>query len=429
MSLVSVLENPIYAFQYPEGVNIVDTLVVRRLGAYNNETSPENIIIGATSNVNIEASENIQFYVKPTGTFDMFTTLVGDQRTDTKILEVSAPALDSTLITTVDQNLEVRGGDAQRTTIVSHTTMLKGVDGSNQFLDLPVGEVFYFGNEVNIDRGLQVTGNVVVGKSMLVSDHLITYGNIYGSNIGLWRNVDSNVAENSNVSQVGFGFRVNSNHQLELVKYSKFAEKTICKKVAIFGQAKFNETMCNDDGIEVYSKINDILGQTNLPEMPNTIGLTVDLTQPIQTYWETGPAGIFYNAGNVGISNNNPQYALDVGGEAHFATIQTDMAVIQQTSTTSDARLKNIIGNKSPNECFNTINNLNVKRYSFKNNADAVVDGFIAQEVEQVFPTAITQRKFGDLEDCRVIDYNQIIANLVGAVQYLSDIVVDIQSQ
>lgn len=431
MSLVSVLENPIYSFQYPEGMNIVDTLVVRRLGAYDaTDSGAQTMVIGATSNVNIEAAENIQLFVQPSGTVDLYTSTTSDAtRSDTKILEFSAPSVDRTLITTTNQDLEVRGGDAQSTTLLSHSTFLKGVDGSNQFIDLPVGEVFYFGNEVNIDQGLQVTGNAVIGRSMLVNDHIIAYGNIYGSNLGLWRALDSNLAENSNISQVGYGFRVNQSHQLELVKYSSFADKTIAKKVAVFGQTKFNESMSNDNGLEMYTKLDDILGQTNLPDMPNAVGLTVDLTKPIQTYWATGPAGIFYNAGNVGISNNNPEYTLDVGGTGRFISLATDMAVIQQTTTTSDYRLKDVHGVKSPNDCFNAINSLRVTRYSFKNNSSVTLDGLIAQEVEQVFPTAVSQAKYGVLDDCKMIDYNQIVANLIGAVQYLSDIVLDMQSQ
>ena len=431
MSLVSVLESPTYTFQYPEGMNIVDTLIVRRLGAYDSDiTGPQSMVIGATSNMNIEAANDIRMFLPSSGTMDVFTTSYDQNtRSDIKVLEVSAPSLDTTLITTSNQTLEVRGGDLQSSTTVSHTSFIKGIDGSNQFINLPVNEAFYFGNEVNIDQGLQVSGNAIIGRSLLVNDHLITYGNIFGSNLNLWRSIDSNIPENSNISQVGYGFRVNGNHQLELVKYSKFANKTVAKKVAVFGQAKFTEAMTSEQGIE-YNSINDILGQTNLPDMPDASNLTVDLSQPIQTYWTAGAAGIYYNGGNVGIANNNPEFALDVGAEARFVSLSADLTVIRQSTTTSDARLKENITSKSPSDCFDAINSLRVTRYNFKNDENATVfDGLIAQEVEEIFPHAVTQKKYDNLEDCRLIDYNQIIVNLIGAVQHLSDMVADMRAR
>lgn len=428
MSLVSVLENPNYDFQYPEGFNIVESLVVRHLGAYSStiDGGGQDLHIGATSNVNIEAAENIQMYVKPTGAVDLYTTeYAGEIRTDTKVLEISAPDSMTTLVTTSNQVLELRGGDSNMTTIVSHTTMLTDVNSSNQFLNIPAGEEFYFGNGLNVANDLNVSGNTIVGRSLLVNDHLITYGNIYGSNLNVWRSIDSNLPENNAISQIGFGFRVNSNHQLELVKYSKFDTKTTAKKVAVFGQAKFTDATTADDGM-TYTTIEDILSTNELPEMPNAYGSTVDLTKPIQTYWATAPAGIVYTGGNVGISNNNPEYLLDVNGEARFASMSTDLAVIRQTSTTSDVRLKNVVGIKSPSECFDAINRLRVTRYTFKGVEDAPeFDGFIAQEVEDVFPRAVTENKFSGLDDCKMIDYNQVIANLVGAIQHLSDLVSD----
>ena len=430
MSLVSVLEGPTYAFQYPEGYNIVDALVVRRLGAYDDQTSiPQDLVVGASSNVQIEAKSNIQMFMNTDGAFDLFTSSWnGTTRTDTRFLNVKAPDANTTLLTTEsNQVLTLRSGDTQKTVMISGTEMTTDVSGSNQFLSLTaLGDQFYFNNEVNIDRGLQVTGNTVVSQSLLVGEHLITYGNIYGSNLNLWRQIDSNLPENNNISQIGYGFRVNSNHQLELVKYSKFADKTVAKKVALFGQAKFNDAMNSDDGI-VYDSLNDILGQTNLPEMPNASNTTVDLSQPINNYWAVAPKGIHFSKGFVGISNVAPQYELDVGGEARFVRMMTDVAVIRQATTTSDARLKTNVTDKSPADCFDAINSLRVTSYNFIKDGDEgrEFDGLIAQEVEKVFPNAVTESKYEGLDDCRLIDYNQIIVNLIGAVQHLSDLVQD----
>lgn len=427
MSLVSVLEYPAYAFQYPEGMNIVDSLVVRHIGAYKDlDTVGQDLFVGATSNLKLEGAENVQMYINPSGAFEYYTSeMSGVDRIDTKVLQVSAADASTTVITTSNQVLELFGGDAQATTKVSHTTMIRGIDESNQFMNVPTGEEFYFGNGVNIAGDVSVNGNGIIGRSLLVYDHLITYGNIYGCNLNLWRTIDSNLPENNSISQVGYGFRVNSNHQLELVKYSKFETRTVAKKVAVFGQTKFTELSSGDEGIE-YSTLNDIIGENNLPEMPNASNSTVDLTKPIQTYWATGPSGIFYSAGNVGISNNNPEYSLDVNGTGRFESLLAEQSVIQQTTTTSDARLKDVLGAKSTVECFDAINRMRVTRYTYKDSSITnPFDGFIAQDVEDILPNAVSETKFKDIADCKTIDYNQILANLVGAVQHLSDLIAD----
>jgi hypothetical protein len=438
MSLTSVLGNPTYAFQYPEAFNVVETLVVRQLVAVDDELSiAQDLQIGATANVNIEAKGKVQMYTLPSGTVDFYTALTTNGvRTNTKYLEISALASGHAQIaTTSAQVLDVRGGDTLATTMVSHTTLTKGGDGSNQFLTLPQGEQFYFGNDVNIEHGLIVSGNAVISENLLVNNNLITYGNIFSSNINLWRNVDSNLVENNNISQVGYGFRVNNSHQLELVKYSKFENTTVAKKVALFGQAKYNSNMNSDDGC-VYTSINEILGQTNLPDMPASSG-SVDLTQPINAYWSHASTGINYSSGFVGVGTSTPVCALDIVGDirgqkisasnvsasnADIGTLSTDVAVIRQTTSSSDLRLKNVLAQKSPLECLEHINLLSVTTFAFKSDdSQKAIDGLIAQEVESILPNAIEQKNFMGLADCKTIDYNQIIANLIGAVQYLSD--------
>ena len=98
----------------------------------------------------------------------------------------------------------------------------------------------------------------------------------------------------------------------------------------------------------------------------------------------------------------------------------------EQNTLTSDMRLKNVLGVLSPMDCMDRINSMRVVNYAWKRDkSQAVKDGFIAQEVEQIMPHAILYTKHSAIPDCRSIDYNMIVANLVGAVQHLYDIVID----
>lgn len=106
-----------------------------------------------------------------------------------------------------------------------------------------------------------------------------------------------------------------------------------------------------------------------------------------------------------------------------------DSAAKPGTSTwtiLSDERLKENIELADLNICYNNVKSLDLKRFKWKD--QFLVDtketdkhrlGWIAQEVEEYIPKAVTSSKLYGLEDCRSLDNDQIIANLYGCVQYL----------
>ena len=49
--------------------------------------------------------------------------------------------------------------------------------------------------------------------------------------------------------------------------------------------------------------------------------------------------------------------------------------------------------------------------------------GWIAQEVEEVFPKAVKEQDLNGLTDCKTLDKDQIYASLYGAVQKLMQVV------
>lgn len=96
-------------------------------------------------------------------------------------------------------------------------------------------------------------------------------------------------------------------------------------------------------------------------------------------------------------------------------------------SVVSDQRLKKDITPKTPFECFENIKLLRVQQYKYiADETNRLHDGFIAQQVEGVLPYAIDD---GGEDGYKSIDYIPIIANLVGAVQYLSSVVNSLQLQ
>ena len=96
----------------------------------------------------------------------------------------------------------------------------------------------------------------------------------------------------------------------------------------------------------------------------------------------------------------------------------------------SDRRIKENIEDASYERCYESMGRLELRRFSYKEgynrvNRDRVQLGFIAQEVRDIFPKAITAREykgeFMSLEDMLSIDLSQINYTLYGAVKRLME--------
>ncbi len=119
--------------------------------------------------------------------------------------------------------------------------------------------------------------------------------------------------------------------------------------------------------------------------------------------WTTSGANIYYNTGNVGIGTATPQQKLDVAGS------------IQATSFlySSDERKKENIS--KINDALLKIENLKGVSFNFIGNNKTQL-GFIAQEVEKVFPETVVT----DSRGYKSVQYGNLIAPTVEAVKELS---------
>lgn len=90
-----------------------------------------------------------------------------------------------------------------------------------------------------------------------------------------------------------------------------------------------------------------------------------------------------------------------------------------------DMRLKTDVEYADLDICYNAIKAIPLRRYAYKNNEFSPIDkhrlGWIAQEVEEVFPKAVKIHNAYGLEDCRSLDGDQILMALYGAVQKIQE--------
>ena len=125
--------------------------------------------------------------------------------------------------------------------------------------------------------------------------------------------------------------------------------------------------------------------------------------------------------GNVGIGITNPAYQL------HLSTDNAAKLTTNTWTTTSDMRVKEDIETADYNLCEELMNQLELRYYKYKDNIpgfENVTDrhrlGWIAQEVEKVFPKSVTTiDKQGELENFKMLNTDQIYAMMFGTIKKL----------
>jgi hypothetical protein len=95
----------------------------------------------------------------------------------------------------------------------------------------------------------------------------------------------------------------------------------------------------------------------------------------------------------------------------------------------SDERIKEDIVDADLDICYNNIKNLRLVRYKWKDfiyedknenlNYDKHRLGWIAQEVEPVFPNSVSKNLLHDIDDCKTVNTDQIYTALYGCVRKL----------
>lgn len=137
------------------------------------------------------------------------------------------------------------------------------------------------------------------------------------------------------------------------------------------------------------------------------------------------------------VSNTLSTGSIDIGRGDNLTlssptlfNVFSDSAAKPATSTwttVSDERLKENIVNADLDLCLNNVKNIPLKYYKWKDeyitesqSSDRHKLGWIAQDVEAVYPKAVGKQSMFGIEDCRTLDTDQLIASLYGAIKLLT---------
>ena len=135
-----------------------------------------------------------------------------------------------------------------------------------------------------------------------------------------------------------------------------------------------------------------------------------------------------YHLGSVGIGTTSPEYSLDVRGFIYSSSGGYTSSALTKWSVLSDRRIKENIVKASYDKCLENVKNIELYNFNFKDNYVNTNDrhqlGFIAQEVQQVYPKAVEfSRMIMNLEekidDLLTLNTTQIDYTLYGSVKCL----------
>ena len=135
-----------------------------------------------------------------------------------------------------------------------------------------------------------------------------------------------------------------------------------------------------------------------------------------------------YHLGNVGIGTTTPEYTLDVRGAIYSSTGGYTSSTLTKWSVLSDRRIKENIVKASYDKCLENVKNIELYNFNFKDNCVNTNDrhqlGFIAQEVQQVYPKAVEVSNMivnleQKIDDLLTLNITQIDYTLYGAVKSL----------
>lgn len=403
-----------------------DGVIVRTIRAVRDiEDGPQSLYIGASCNLEIEVENDMRLYTSNDGKFQYYwTSFSNGVRSNQLGFGISKSNANSYELAS-DGRMVLRAKDPYNTVQVGTLYFQKNDVDDWQYINTTkpdgfrINDTMICGGRLTVLTNQDIGQNLTVGHDVDVGRNLYVRGNVFAPTLALWR--DKAVAVSNAVDQIGFAFRINDNDQLELVRYSRFygtSNHTVTQRVGVFGNGNATITSSSDTSFSSYDELNGLTFNSNTSNLGGAGG---NASIVISNVWGTNAAGnLYYNGGKVGIANSGPEAELDVGGTIKAVNIiATNSMSSAAFYSTSDVRLKNVMGMMDNIECWDKLMQVNVKQYTMRDDGTSRVrTGFIAQELEAIVPEAVITANENGLADCRFIDPNTLLAYTVGAIQH-----------
>ena len=429
-SSISVLSPDLLGAEYfDRGVFTVMTdMVARQLVALPDENDvPQNLVLGATSNLVLQSKYNMKVDLEPNAGVDFYhaTGYYNESLTEDKFLSLNATSNVTSL--SAPNAIAIVPGDNSTTTKIG--SMYVTENSTTQLLNTQKLD-FTVMKDITVNGNFNTTGqffspylnavNLIIDQNLNVNNQ-VTNGNMYGNNLNIW--INKGGSNDRDTNRIGYGFYINSNtEQLELFKYKRYSYvdsngishregKTQYRKVAQFGY-----------GVTSYDKDSDIHDTVVFETLdaisgPSNLGLTGGVqSSPGNAVWAMNSNCNLYFYGSIGINQTNPQHQVDVIG----TICASDTVISNNYATASDKRIKTDITRLNNAVCLDSIMKMDPVSYNLTTDNKRHV-GFIAQEMRAIIPESVDVKSNTNLniEDFHYMDYNSVISYLVASVQEL----------
>ena len=255
-----------------------------------------------------------------------------------------------------------------------------------------------FDGQLNVNSNLKVANSFILTGAATMSNTLTVMKQAYfGSNIIVNNNAliygAMSVANELNGPRFGIGYFMNSNNS--------------------------NETSPSNNPILI-----EQLGSNTFINGFN-IGIGTDIPEAkLHVVGDVLISSNLYVMNQFGIGLSNPTYQLQLSDDSASKPSSSTWTV------SSDVRLKSNIKFANLNRCYDIVKSLPLKHYDWKDEyipssitSDRTKLGWIAQEVETVFPKAVKRADLYGIPDCRTLDTDQIYAAMYGCIQKLQNMV------
>lgn len=205
----------------------------------------KSLFLGASKDVVVQASEDMKMMLGSSNVLRVHDDV------DVASLVVSTDASTTTL-SSAEKSLVLGTADnATYTVTVGSTTVSQSND--YQVLDTLMASGF------RLKDNLHVEGSGVVEDSLSVGANVYVNSNVFAQHYNLFKYNDLDDPRDAVLT--GYAFTINSNDQLELVKYTSFSNAAglateVKKRVAVFGTTKLRSTDGTDVSYAEFGNIN-----------------------------------------------------------------------------------------------------------------------------------------------------------------------------
>lgn len=259
MSALLTVDSP--SVTYPTNLNLLniyDRIAAQTIVAYPNASNvPQTLALGASDSITLTSANDIRFY--------------SESNVNNPLTTFSFPDASTTQFTTFTNDFRLIANDNLDTHqyhIGSLTTRQTADHCIIETQTKPKG--LYVNNDFTVDGHADFNSSASFYGSVFCSD------NHYAQNYNLFKTFNP-LLHPTSATMTGYAFTINSNDQLELVRYNKFYDGTnVTTRVAVFGSGQLTQNDSSDFHYVAFDEINGlsvVQGSNAQPVLSNNANL------------------------------------------------------------------------------------------------------------------------------------------------------------